>query len=148
MITLLFELFLIAGALFDSLPPREEGCFIGCDKTQCFLIHPILLGRLQAFLALTMQAASRHYWAVILPSFVVVEECRSLRGPLIKACPRKECARLRVFRLSESEEFAAIRQQAICRVERQKGRCWNGFPHKHLRPAVLLSARPANPVSR
>jgi hypothetical protein len=147
MITLLFELLLIAGALFDSLPPREEGCFISCDKTPCFLIHPILLGRLQAFLALTMQAASRHYWAVILPSFVV--ECRSLRGPLIKACSRKERVCFRVFRLSQpEEEVAAIRQQAICTVERQKGRCWNGFPHKHLRPAVLLSARPANPISR
>ena len=55
---------------------------------------------------------------------------------------------LRVFRLSESEEVvAANRQQAICTVERRRGRCWNGFLHKHLRPAVVLSARPAGPVS-
>jgi len=50
--------------------------------------------------------------------------------------------------LEAEEAVAAIRQQAICTVERQRGRCWNGFPHKHLRPGVQLFARPAGPVSR
>jgi hypothetical protein len=57
--------------------------------------------------------------------------------------------RLSVFRPSATkEDVAANRQQAICTVERRRGRCWNGFLHKHLRPAVGLSARPAGPVSR
>src|SRR5580700_6426662 len=60
----------------------------------------------------------------------------------------EECVYFRVFRLSQPEEHvAAIRPQAICTEERQRGRCWNGFPHRHLRLAVQLSARPADPVS-
>jgi hypothetical protein len=46
------------------------------------------------------------------------------------------------------EDVAAIRQQAICTVERQRGRCWNGFPRKHLRLAVVLSVHPEGPASR
>jgi hypothetical protein len=61
----------------------------------------------------------------------------------------KERVCFRVFRHSQpEEEFAAIHQQEICTVERQRGRCWNDFPHKHLRLEVQLSARPAGPVSR
>ena len=72
------------------------------------------------------------------------------RAPLMTpSLSSLKCACFRVFRLSQpEEEFAAIRQRAICTVERQRVRCWNGFPHKHLRPAVQLSARPAGPVSR
>jgi hypothetical protein len=39
-------------------------------------------------------------------------------------------------RSAAKKDVAANRQQAICTVERQRGRCWNGFPRKHLRLAA------------
>ena len=50
--------------------------------------------------------------------------------------------------LEAEEAVAAIRQQAICTVERQRERCWNGFPHKHLRPSIAPSAHPTDPIGR
>jgi hypothetical protein len=56
---------------------------------------------------------------------------------------------LRGLRLSAVEEdVEAIPQQATCTAEQRRERCWNGFPHKHLRPSVAPSAHPTDPISR
>lgn len=60
--------------------------------------------------------------------------------------PRAAGSRLRPS--EAKEDIAANRRQAICIVERQRGRCWNGFPRKHLRLAVVLSVHPVGPASR
>jgi hypothetical protein len=60
----------------------------------------------------------------------------------------KERVGFRVFRvLQPEEEFAANRRQAICTVEQQRWRCWHGFPHEHLQPAVQYVGKSPSPYT-